>query len=648
MPVTPLPDGTISTARYAARGPVPAPVTEELRLGNWLDNLLTEYELDYEAAKAAAWEEDPHVALLLAAVTAAEQAWQAARDESAACKQKLSYAKRTGTPARIAAAMAAAAQAQQAYRAAVKARQEAAAALRDIKGLRWHVAKAAINAAAEERDRKIAAKRVRDMRKQGQTDKLRYHRFDGTGTVVVQIQRELGVTPEIRAQVTALKAAGRTPGQIKAETGVRAMTAAKMKPEGAVKEGDPPCTAAALADETGKWRSSVRLTPELPAGFEELPRGERRRIASQGMFAIRTGSAANLAVSVVPVTVHRRMRGDGDVKYAKLTVTRNGPDKDMSVSLTQRVPAPQPRAGGRLVCVHAGWRALPDGSLRVAVISGAGPLTPGLAAPGGRDARAGELTGVVRDLGDGCHEVVIPARWRDQDAATAKTRSVRDLARDTAIAAAADWLAASPRYETTDGEPLPAAHEVRRWQSPGRLAVLGQRAARGDYGDDAAGLGELIAGWAVPDLEAWRREARGRRHLTRRRDDAWANVAAWLCTGTREVRVDEWDIRAVTRRPGPGETDDPQAAAARANRTLAAPGALRQRLTITAVLAGVTVTVLDPPDAGSVLQVHAGCGGVLDRDARRESIVVQCPGCGARVEQDVNMGRLMAARHPSA
>jgi hypothetical protein len=353
MPAAGLPDGTISTARYAASGPVPEPVTEELRLGNWLGNLLNEYELDYEKLKAAAWEEDPQVAPVLAAVAAADEAWQVARDESSACKQKLGYAKKTGITAKIDTAQAAATQARQVYRAAVKTRQEAAAALRDIKGLRWHVAKAAISAAAEERDRKIAAtypeyrdrggywanwteitkhhkiavQRVRDMRKQGQPAQLRYHRFDGTGTVIVQIQRELGVTPEIRAQVTALKAAGHTPGQIEELTGVKAMVAAKMKPDGpvradgTVKEGDPPCNAAALADEAGKWRSSVRLTPELPAGFEQLPRHERRRIARQGMFAIRTGAVANQAVSVVPVTVHRPMHGAADVKYAKLTVT---------------------------------------------------------------------------------------------------------------------------------------------------------------------------------------------------------------------------------------------------------------------------------------------------------------------------------------
>jgi hypothetical protein len=48
-------------------------------------------------------------------------------------------------------------------------------------------------------------------RAEGRPAQLRYRRWDGTGTITVQLQRKRGVTAEERAEVAALRASGLTP-----------------------------------------------------------------------------------------------------------------------------------------------------------------------------------------------------------------------------------------------------------------------------------------------------------------------------------------------------------------------------------------------------------------------------------------------------
>ena len=53
-------DERIDTSyRYAGRGPVARVVVEELRRVHRLGNQLVEYELAYQDAKKAAWQQDP-------------------------------------------------------------------------------------------------------------------------------------------------------------------------------------------------------------------------------------------------------------------------------------------------------------------------------------------------------------------------------------------------------------------------------------------------------------------------------------------------------------------------------------------------------------------------------------------------------------
>ena len=78
----------MTTYKYAGRGLVADPIAVAVRLGHELGNRLTEIRLAYEAAKAAAWEEDPVAGPLLRAAAAAAEACDAAAAESASAKQR--------------------------------------------------------------------------------------------------------------------------------------------------------------------------------------------------------------------------------------------------------------------------------------------------------------------------------------------------------------------------------------------------------------------------------------------------------------------------------------------------------------------------------------------------------------------------------
>jgi hypothetical protein len=655
-------DGSVMEYRYRLPSEIPAAVLTELRLRHQLGNKLVELWQHYRAAVAAAWEEDPQIAPLLAAEQDAARKADEATAAAAKAAKELGYAKQRGTRARITAAQATARDTRDARASANKTLKAARQAIREMKALRFvpaqHLmsqARAAYDQAVKDTYQwfhaeggywvnwvdavsyhKTAAGRVEADRARGQPAELRFRRWDGTGTVTVQLQRLAGVTADQRAEVTARKAAGETPQSIAADLGMTPAAVARMKPAGRTEKADPPRSPRQLAAAAGKWRNVLAVSG-LPSDFDTRPRGERRAIARQGTIRFRTGSEEHRAVSELPAVLHRPMREDADVACARITVTRQGPVLLMHVSLTAKLPKP-PRQAGGLVCVHAGWRVLPDGSLRVAAISGAGQLPASLAAPAGPGGGPSALDGCVRHR-YGFREVIIPAGWRAEHDRIQAMRSARDKARDAALAQTAAWIETHPRpVPDGDGlEPLPEPHLVRQWKAPARLAALGRACQAGVHGQQARELGALIGAWADPDLVAWRAEAKARARLLARRDDLYGRVAAWVCAAAGEVRVDEWDMRDTARRPR--ADDGPQAAAARANRVLAAPGDFRRRVQVTAALKGVQVTTWKPGERG---QVHSGCGGTLDPDERRGSATVRCGTCERVVDQDGNMLMLMA------
>jgi hypothetical protein len=108
-----------------------------------------------------------------------------------------------------------------------------------------------------------------------------------------------------------------------------------------------------------------------------------------------------------------------------------------------------------------------------------------------------------------------------------------------------------------------------------------------------------------------------------RRDDAWKRVAAWLTDRFSYTVVDEFNLAALARVPDVGTENTAHARAARALRTIAAPGALRSAISNAARQRGTTIYTGPAASKGTV--VHFACGGDNARDQRyAKTAVVAC------------------------
>lgn len=591
-PGTVLPPGTTMTVyRYAISGDLPDVAVDELRRAHVLRNKLTEVELAYQDAVAAAWAAHPEIAAaqerlgaagdlvaeLLEKAKAHRQRERGTRPDTGittalkdarmirkAAKEEIRGLKDRYYAGEVKPAILAASQAR---KEAVKAAYPEAIA----GGLYW----ATFNDTAEHHAVSVA--QVAAKRRSGQPAQVRFRRWTGEGTLAVQLQRQAG---------------------------------------------EPARTPELIASGEGKWRNVATLGPwRDPAAFGAMPRGERRAAARGGTLTFRIGSGERAAQVTVPVVVHRMLPADADITGMRITRRILAGKPQCSVSVTARVPAAPERAEGPLVAVHSGWRAMGDGSLRVAVISGAGPVPA-------------DLAGAVRAHG-GWAEVIVPASWRDVQANGEKVRSRRDQSLDALRARMLAWLAAHPEHR----DAIDPDGTLARWKSPARFAALAIR-LREQVPDGGAELAGFLESWRKQDKHLWTWEANERDQLTGRRDETWRRAAAWITSAAAVVVMDEWDVAPLARRPDVSEEDDPQSRAARANRVLAAPAGLRAAIRNAAAGRGVAVAEADMGPA-----VHHACGTPLDAAARMESVMVWCghPGCQVMVDQDRNALLLLEA-----
>lgn len=417
--------------------------------------------------------------------------------------------------------------------------------------------------------------------------------------------------------------------------------------EGTLKGGLPFRTRAVLGDaENGPWRNVALLLPAgaadmpskgpyrdappvNPGALSEkewagLPYGVRSRAALR--FRVGAGDAAELVM--LPFRYHRPIPDDAEVTQVQLTVHRDGHHHSAALAVTVLLPGPEPRTGDRVAAVHTGWRAMEDGSLRVAVIAGAGGAPPDIR---WRNERTGERQPGLVDHGT-WQEVVIPAAARDLMAKARSLQGIRDRNLPGARQQVTAFLARLP-----DARPLVDPRgTLEMWKSPGRF-----REALRVMEDLGAGLPEVLElrDWARQDLhlEDWMtgNETRFRRW----RKNLFATVAAWVTGGADAVVTDSWD--AGRRKPGTEEEDTAQEAAGRSNAVLASPGELRGQVATAARRRGVDVRA----PAVSLGGVHHGCPasppGTLPAEDRAAGVAVTCTGCGRTLDQDLVMALAM-------
>ncbi len=168
-----------------------------------------------------------------------------------------------------------------------------------------------------------AVQRMRDLRKQGRPSQMRFHRWDGSGTLTVQLQREAG---------------------------------------------KPARTFEMLSSGEGPWRNILRFWPE------SRPRSRKGGSATQKHWEMLASIGRGRSIQL-PIVLDRLPEKDADVTLARITRRRIAGRSRLSVSVTARIPSPPP-AVGALIGVHTGWRSTSDGDLRIAVITTDHPLEP--------------------------------------------------------------------------------------------------------------------------------------------------------------------------------------------------------------------------------------------------------------------------------
>ena len=690
--------------RYAVQGRIPQAVIDEVRRGHILRNNITEVYRDADAQTAGLYAAQPDIA---DAQQAADRAVEQVRTLGEQIRARKS-ARRQRQPdpdlaGRLAEAGAAARKAQARLRS-VKAgarrrlreqekriRAEAHAAVDALcsqaaggslyadspvpGALYW----ASCNTIA--RQQRTALDGVISRRSEDRPAELGYHRWDGTGTLTVTLQRELGVTADERAEVTRLRADGLTPGEIARRTRFSAQTVARIRETGPQRTGDPPRTPAALADtEHGRWRNVLTLTPgRTEAEWAALPPAQRKR--AEVRFRIGSGPAASM--QTLWIVLHRPLPDNADVAQMQVTFTRATSSRvKASVALTVTVPDPGPPEAGGPAAIHTGWRVLDDGAIRVAVIAGAPPPPPGIGPV--RDAqaarmrwqarRAGIRSGVpgrpwagvtvsdqesgLRDHGS-WQEIVIPPGIRSRDEHVRSLQSIRGREMDRARKAIAGHLAGHPASR----ELLDPDGALDRWRSPRRFirAISALESACPSPGRAAQPAGpeprdqaDSFAWSADHDallaaLRAWREQERHleswqlyerRRHVTGWRRSTYRRIAAWLTCSASVVIMDSWP--AARTRPPAEEEDTWQMQASRANAAQAAPGELRQAIREAARRRGIPVHEGPARTSAAHRDCPAG-NGELPAGDRARSLVVTCRGCGHLVDQDLNALAAMIA-----
>jgi hypothetical protein len=383
--------------------------------------------------------------------------------------------------------------------------------------------------------------------------------------------------------------------------------------------GQPARTPGVIADPNGKYHNVGFLSPAHdPTHWATLTRRQQRKLRI-GKLRFRIGSGEAAGMVEVPVFVHRPIPPDADICFMEIKRARLGRRFRTHVSVVVRLPITPMRVEGHRVAMHVGWRALADGALRVAVIAGMTSMPPD------------ELDGVVR-MHVGWAEVVVPSWYRQQMEYVHSLSSVRGKNLDVMKKWFLAWLEDHPDHGIVGIE------YIDKWRSADRFCRLIERLVKDDALDDEART--YLAAWRKQDIHVRETEDNLRDKVIARRNNAFSNVAAWLLEEAGLLVIDNFNIARMARKPDITQKDSEAHQAARANRVLAAPGALRQRMIDGANRRGVHVQTVD----GTISGIHHICGEEFGQQEREDAVMIECEHCKMMVDQDANALELLKGR----
>lgn len=256
-----------------------------------------------------------------------------------------------------------------------------------------------------------ARKRVLAARSQGKPAQLRFRRWDGTGTLAMQVMHY----------------------------------------------GDTPRSPEELSNPEGRYSGVTVLPWARPDEWASMSRSEQRHAGRQSFhMSLTRGRSVG-----VPVVMHRPVPSGADVTYVRLTRRKVGSHYRLSVAVTFRLPAVEEKRSGASTAVYSRWASAGDGTVTVARVASSRPLPP---VP--RD-----LEGFVALRGVSEADVYFPAGLRRllgrDDGIRSRRDDLLDALRVDVCKALAD-PALADHVEAT-------AAEVARWRAPSRFVRLARR-----------------------------------------------------------------------------------------------------------------------------------------------------------------------------
>lgn len=591
---------TVHTMGVHYRWQLPEVVRQQLRLAHSLREDLVTLQLAYDEDIKAIWSSYPAVAAAETEVAATETQ-AASANEALKAARAAARGKRVDPDLteRLRAARTALKAARQARRDAIaKVRHEAAHRRRERGTQLAAEQKALYRTYCQQGDptlfwatfnsvvdaHKAAVRRIQNQRAQGRPATLRHHRFDGTGTIAVQLQRTAG-------------APARTP--------------------------------ALLADPAGRYVNVLHLPWVDPNQWADMTRAEQRH-AGRITVRMRCGSLGGEPQWIdLPVQAHRWLPEDADISGAKLTFTRVGADLRARLSITARIPRPAvPRRGDLpTLAIHLGWHAIETGIVVAHWRCDRAVVIPP------------DLCDVIEStVEEVSGRIVAPRAIGARLARQADIASARDVALSDIRDRLNAWLTdhGPQPHPSRPGEQLTAA-EVARWRSKARFASLALA-----WRDTNLEIAQPLEAWRRADKLLWQQQGHGRSRALGHREDLWRRVASALVSQCGRLVVDDTNVSDVIR-----NTMEHSKIPAELQRQIdrhrdhAAPGALRSSMVAAATRGGVPVTIV--PAAG-LSRIHAGCGYENEVESRRRRRTIVCAGCGRTYDPDLSATVLMLAR----
>jgi len=256
--------------------------------------------------------------------------------------------------------------------------------------------------------------------------------------------------------------------------------------------------------------------------------------------------------------------------------------------------------------IDVGWRKLPSGDTRAAVLVG--------------------TDGIVE-------EITVPKVILDKLDHVESLRSIRDrnfdaanIAMQSAVAreGVPDWL-----REATEHLPL--------WKSTARLSDVVWRWGKQRYAGDDVDFA-VLEGWRKQDRHLLQWEASERDRALGRRREHYRVTAARIAERYSTIKIEDLDLRDFQRLSEPGEDKHGQEKPQRGQRTRVALSEFVAALKLAAANHGAALVKVPAPQTTSRCHV---CGGPCEFD--RAELIHACEHCGAEWDQDENAARNILA-----